>query len=420
MSQLGTLSQRKTLLVSRLQLLRMETTLHASELREALRPWNLIGGSIAQPAAVVALIETVAPLLGLRRLARWARIGTVAFVAFRVLRNWRGSASAPAVPPSAAPPPRTARLRYSPSSFHRASTRRFTHRPSRSAAPTGATSLPATWPSRRCPSWRRARRPAKRNRGNRSACSRRSACRAPDRHASIIAQTTSFHWRMSMSSSVTMTNLVYMNCRRKLHTPNITRLACPGILLLQADDRHTVRAAFGRQIEVGDLGKLLLQQRHEDLVQRNAEDRRLVRRLAGIGAVIDRLRGASSCARSSAPENARPRCSSRCDRRTVLRRALSNPLASDESGRMWPSSTISADAGTWRPWRQAFDDLGPRSAQQSGELVFGQRVRHRRYRAEHRRRIGAERDGDRERRARMMQRVVAKIERPAAGAAASA
>lgn len=103
MSRLATLSQRKTLLVSRLQLQRMETTLHASELREALRPRNLIGGSIAQPAAVVALIETVAPLLGLRRLARWARIGTVAFVAFRILRNWRG-ARTPAEPPAQVPP----------------------------------------------------------------------------------------------------------------------------------------------------------------------------------------------------------------------------------------------------------------------------------------------------------------------------
>ena len=106
MSRLATLSQRKTLLVSRLQLQRMETTLHATELREALRPRNLIGGSIAQPAAVVALIETVAPLFGLRRLARWARIGTVAFVAVRILRNWRGSAStAPQPLTDTTPPP---------------------------------------------------------------------------------------------------------------------------------------------------------------------------------------------------------------------------------------------------------------------------------------------------------------------------
>lgn len=97
-ARLESLDQRKALLVARLQLQRMELTLRAAELRDAVRPTNLIGRSIAQPAAVVALLETVAPLLGLRRLARWARVAAVAFVAFRIVRNWRGS-------PSAAPEP---------------------------------------------------------------------------------------------------------------------------------------------------------------------------------------------------------------------------------------------------------------------------------------------------------------------------
>ena len=87
-------------------------------------------------------------------------------------------------------------------------------------------------------------------------------------------------------------NFVYMNWRRKLHTPNITRLAWPGILLLQRDDGEAVRAALGRQIEVDDLGKLLLQQRHEHFVQRDAQDRRLVGRLAGVGASDRSDRGA--------------------------------------------------------------------------------------------------------------------------------
>ena len=64
--------------------------------------------------------------------------------------------------------------------------------------------------------------------------------------------------------------------------------------------------------------------------------------------------------------------------------------------------------------RDASDDLGARAAQQSRELVLGQRVRHRRHRAEDRRGIGAERDRDRKRRARMRERVVAEIERAAA------
>jgi len=41
------------------------------------------------------------------------------------------------------------------------------------------------------------------------------------------AHMTSFQSRQSMSSSTTMTNLVYMNWRRKDHTPIITRLAWP-------------------------------------------------------------------------------------------------------------------------------------------------------------------------------------------------
>ena len=46
---------------------------------------------------------------------------------------------------------------------------------------------------------------------------------------------------------------------------------------------------------------------------------------------------------------------------------------------------------------QAFDDFGFRAAQQTGELVFGQAVRHRRHRAEYRRRVGAQRDCHRKR-----------------------
>ncbi|HAZ77272.1 MAG TPA: hypothetical protein DCX28_12690, partial [Enterobacteriaceae bacterium] len=43
----------------------------------------------------------------------------------------------------------------------------------------------------------------------------------------VIAQITSFQSRTSTSSSTTTMNLVYMNWRRKLQTPNMTRLAWP-------------------------------------------------------------------------------------------------------------------------------------------------------------------------------------------------
>ena len=47
----------------------------------------------------------------------------------------------------------------------------------------------------------------------------------------VIAQITSGQLRTSTSSSVTTMNLVYMNWRRKLQTPNMTRFAWPGYCL---------------------------------------------------------------------------------------------------------------------------------------------------------------------------------------------
>ena len=44
----------------------------------------------------------------------------------------------------------------------------------------------------------------------------------------VIAHITSFQSRAFTSSSQTITNLVYINCRRNDHTPIITRLAWPG------------------------------------------------------------------------------------------------------------------------------------------------------------------------------------------------
>jgi hypothetical protein len=89
-ARLDAIAQRKKLLVSQLQLQRMETTLRSSELREAFRPSSLIGGAVAQPAALIALIDTVASLFGLRRFSRFARLAGVALVVARIVRNWRG------------------------------------------------------------------------------------------------------------------------------------------------------------------------------------------------------------------------------------------------------------------------------------------------------------------------------------------
>src|SRR4030065_515853 len=70
----------------------------------------------------------------------------------------------------------------------------------------------------------------------------------------LIAQITSCQSRTFTSLSGTITNLVYMNWRRKLHTPNITRLACPGrsfLLLTPAARRAGRRASPRRPAGVG-------------------------------------------------------------------------------------------------------------------------------------------------------------------------
>ena len=101
----------------------------------------------------------------------------------------------------------------------------------------------------------------------------------------------------------------------------------------------------------------------------------------------------------------------------VAERALGRGLVAGRIARVGPDEAFEHDLGGRRHLqvvRQALDDLGARAAQQPGELVFGQRVGHRRHRAEDRRRIGAQRDRDRKRRARDAQRVVAEVERAAA------
>ena len=89
-ARMDTLAARKALLIARLRLQRMELALHAGAARETLRPASLMASAIAKPAALVALFEIVAPLLGLKRYARWARFASVAFAVSRIVRTRRG------------------------------------------------------------------------------------------------------------------------------------------------------------------------------------------------------------------------------------------------------------------------------------------------------------------------------------------
>jgi hypothetical protein len=89
MSEHQTLAERKELVLAQLKLERMQVALYAGEIREAVRPAGLIGGAVAKPAAAVAMIEAIAPLFGLQRIARWVRLGSIAFAIIGIARHWR-------------------------------------------------------------------------------------------------------------------------------------------------------------------------------------------------------------------------------------------------------------------------------------------------------------------------------------------
>ncbi|MEP6943992.1 MAG: hypothetical protein ABI981_13700 [Betaproteobacteria bacterium] len=90
MSQrLDELAARKALLLSQLRLERMQVSLYAGQLRDAVRPASLIGSAVAKPAAAVALVEAIAPLFGWQRFAYWVRLGSIAFAALGIARRWR-------------------------------------------------------------------------------------------------------------------------------------------------------------------------------------------------------------------------------------------------------------------------------------------------------------------------------------------
>jgi len=76
-------------LLAELQLQRMQMSLYASDARQALRPAGLIGGAVARPAAALALVDTIARLLGWHRVARIVRLGGIALTAYRIANLWR-------------------------------------------------------------------------------------------------------------------------------------------------------------------------------------------------------------------------------------------------------------------------------------------------------------------------------------------
>jgi hypothetical protein len=86
---LSELETRKAVLIAELQLQRMQMSLHAADARHALRPAGLLGGAIARPAALIALVDGISRLFGWYRVARFVRLGALALAAFRVASVWR-------------------------------------------------------------------------------------------------------------------------------------------------------------------------------------------------------------------------------------------------------------------------------------------------------------------------------------------
>ena len=96
--ELHRLAARKQVLLAELQLQRMQITLYASDARDALRPAGLIGGAVARPAAAMALVDTIARLLGWHRVARIVSLGAIALTAFRIANLWRVRQRGPSSP----------------------------------------------------------------------------------------------------------------------------------------------------------------------------------------------------------------------------------------------------------------------------------------------------------------------------------
>jgi hypothetical protein len=96
--ELHRLAARKQVLLAELQLQRMQMSLYASDARQALRPAGLIGSAMARPAAAMALVDTVARLLGWHRVSRIVRLGAIALTAFRISQLWRVRQREPSSP----------------------------------------------------------------------------------------------------------------------------------------------------------------------------------------------------------------------------------------------------------------------------------------------------------------------------------
>ena len=184
------------------------------------------------------------------------------------------------------------------------------------------------------------------------------------------------------------------------HPPRLS-----GVLLFDRDQSHAVAAALRRQVKIDHLRELPLQKRHEHLVKCDAEHGGLVRRLAGVGAVVDGVASQGDALDSKHGEVIDLVVIAGVIAKRALRRGLAGRQVALED-----------DLGVRRHLQVAADgagQLGAAAAQQTRELVLRQRIGHRRDRAQRGRRIGTQRHTHRVGLTRIELTVVAVVERTA-------
>ena len=163
-------------------------------------------------------------------------------------------------------------------------------------------------------------------------------------------------------------------------------MAC--VLFFHRHHRQAVGAPFRRQIEIDNFRKLFLQDRDEDFIQRHAQHRRLIRRTAGIGRMINRVFTLGNMG-------------NRKHRELVYFIVVAGMVAIRTFRRHLPGLDITFQhnlcAGRhFKIVRDAFHHFGFGTAQQPGKGIFRQRIRHRGHRAKNGRWVGAERHRNRE------------------------
>ena len=181
-------------------------------------------------------------------------------------------------------------------------------------------------------------------------------------------------------------------------------MAC--VLFFHRHHRQAVGAPFRRQIEIDNFRKLFLQDRDEDFIQRHAQHRRLIRRTAGIGRMINRVFTLGNMG-------------NRKHRELVYFIVVAGMVAIRTFRRHLPGLDITFQhnlcAGRhFKIVRDAFHHFGFGAAQQPGKGIFRQRIRHRGHCTKNGRRVGAERHRNREAFPRTRRAPLLEIQRAAA------